>query len=77
MNDVPKHKRIKDEKLLRSFRGKPCAVCQSTEGTVAHHLKTKGSGGDDEESNLIALCQYHHRQIHDIGSQRFRLKYKF
>lgn len=25
-----------------------------------HHIKTRGSGGDDDPKNLITLCQKHH-----------------
>ena len=29
-----------------------------------HHIKTRGSGGDDVRSNLICLCAKHHDQAH-------------
>lgn len=63
----PKKKRIENEKLLESYRNQPCCVCGQTRGTVAHHLKTKGSGGDDTPENLAPLCVRHHREIHDKG----------
>lgn len=71
----PKNKRVKDRKLLDSYQGSPCNICGKTEGTVAHHLKTKGAGGDDLPENLIAVCHEHHREIHDMGNVSFFEKY--
>ena len=33
-----------------------------------HHMKTRGSGGDDSAENIISLCPYHHdlAQSHSI-----------
>ena len=31
-------------------------------GLDPHHIKTKGSGGDDTKENLITLCRKHHDQ---------------
>jgi len=66
--------RIKDLKLLESYRGIPCAVCGSLV-TCAHHIKSKGSGGHDVESNLMALCQQHHNEVHQYGLRLFVDKY--
>ena len=33
--------------------------------TNTHHIKSKGSGGDDTEDNLIELCGSCHRLVHD------------
>lgn len=71
-----KPKRIKNKKLIDSFRGLPCAVCASTNSTVGHHIKSVGSGGDDLPENLLPLCAIHHREIHDIGRDTFFKKYK-
>lgn len=59
--------RIVDKKLCESYRGKPCAVCKWTIGSVGHHIKSKGSGGHDMAFNLMPLCHEHHRMIHDKG----------
>ncbi len=71
----PKKKRIIDEQLLRAYRGIPCVICGSRTGTVAHHKKTRGSGGDDIKENLLALCGIHHVEIHAIGHDTFMEKY--
>ncbi len=62
-----KPKRIKNERLLLEYRAMFCEVCGKKEGVCGHHVKSKGSGGDDEPSNLIPLCQEHHNQIHSRG----------
>jgi hypothetical protein len=46
----------------------PCA------GRVeAAHTKSRGAGGTSE--HLIPMCQYHHRQQHDIGQRTFEARY--
>lgn len=75
MKPVPKHKRIVDRALLDSYHGKSCEVCRTTYQTVAHHIQTKGAGGDDVPDNLATLCHTHHTEIHQIGPTRFRAKY--
>ncbi len=72
---IPKTIRIKNGALLRTYRGKPCEICGSTETTVGHHIKTVGSGGDDIKENIVALCFIHHREIHDTGVDTFNRKY--
>lgn len=39
------------------------------------HLKSRGSGGDDVESNLLSLCRTHHGEQHQIGFVKFCEKY--
>lgn len=63
-NPVPKNKRIVDKKLLQNKKG-ICEVCGKAGQTEKHHKKTKGSGGDDTEENLIEVCRICHRKIHD------------
>lgn len=63
-NPVPKNKRIVNKKLLKDKKG-VCQVCGKTGQTDMHHIKTKGSGGDDTKENLIELCRKCHRLIHD------------
>jgi len=61
--------RIINKKLCESYRGKPCLVCEKP--SVGHHIKTKGSGGDDAPYNLMPLCFIHHRRVHDLGLTLF------
>ena len=48
---------------------KPCIACgESKDGFVCfHHVKTRKSGGTDEEHNLMPLCAWCHTTIHKIG----------
>ena len=63
-NPVPKNKRIINKKLLKDKKG-VCEICHKKGQTEKHHKKTKGSGGDDTEENLIEVCRKCHRLIHD------------
>ena len=63
-NPVPKNKRIVNKKLLKDKKG-ICQICYAKGQTEKHHKKTKGSGGDDTEENLIEVCRKCHRLIHD------------
>lgn len=63
--------RIQNRKLLDSYHGEACEICGNRQGTVAHHIQTKKSGGPDVAHNLVALCNLHHRQIHDVGINSF------
>jgi 5-methylcytosine-specific restriction endonuclease McrA len=60
---VPKNKRIVNKKLLKKKKG-VCELCGRTGQTEKHHKKTKGSGGDDTEENLIEVCRSCHIKIH-------------
>lgn len=63
-NPYPKNKRIKNPKLLKEKKG-ICQQCGKYGNTEKHHIKSKGSGGDDIEINLIEVCRNCHRLIHD------------
>lgn len=74
-----KKKRIVDRKLLDTYQGRPCVVCYLHHTTTAAHIRSRGAGGDDTDSNLVALCFTHHREQHDKGwwhmwNQYWRLK---
>lgn len=62
-NPYPKNKRIKNKKLLQDKKG-ICQVCGKKGATEKHHKKSKGSGGDDTEENLIEVCRICHTKIH-------------
>ena len=62
-NPVPKQKRIVNKKLLQDKKG-ICQLCGKKTQTEKHHKKTKGSGGDDTEENLIEVCRMCHTKIH-------------
>lgn len=61
----PKNPRIKDKKLINNKKHN-CEYCGKKNCyTNTHHIKSKGSGGDDTEDNLIELCSNCHRRTHD------------
>lgn len=61
----PKNPRIKDKKLINNKKHN-CEYCGKKNCyTNTHHIKSKGSGGDDTEDNLIELCSNCHREVHD------------
>ena len=41
-----------------------CKLCGKTGATEKHHKKSKGSGGNDTEENLIEVCRICHTKIH-------------
>ena len=56
-----------NKNLMKSYQGLPCVCCGTTRGTVAHHVKSRGSGGSDEPHNLMVLCDSTHKLIHQHG----------
>jgi hypothetical protein len=51
-----------------------CEVCGRV-SEVPHHIRTRGAGGTDDHTNLLALCILHHRQVHDAGADTFAARY--
>ena len=62
-NPLPKNKRIVNKKLLQDKKG-VCQLCGRKGASEKHHKKSKGSGGDDVEENLIEVCRICHTRIH-------------
>ena len=63
-NPVPKKERIKDKKQMNKKRHN-CEYCgKKSCWTNSHHVKSKGSGGDDTKENLIELCGNCHVKVH-------------
>ena len=60
---IPKNSRIVNKKLLKDKTG-ICEICGKKTNTEKHHIKTKGSGGDDVSDNLIEVCRNCHIRIH-------------
>lgn len=73
-----KQKRIVNKAFLKSCRGKPCVVSNNEcfGQTVGHHVTSVGAGGNDTPDNVVVLCVYHHRLIHDKPNSDFIKKYK-
>jgi hypothetical protein len=45
-----------------------CEACNEIRKLEKHHIKTRGSGGSDDELNLVSLCRSCHTSIHMFGS---------
>jgi Domain of unknown function (DUF222) len=57
---------------LRRFlkvRDKGCRFpgCTHTRHVDAHHIKHWANGGETKPSNLVSLCGFHHRKVHEGG----------
>jgi hypothetical protein len=57
---------------LRRFlkaRDKGCRFpgCTNTRHVDAHHIKHWANGGETKPSNLVCLCCFHHRKMHEGG----------
>ena len=68
---VPKHKKIRDEKYLKTLRGSPCLVCGR--GAEAHHLQHVGERGVGLRSGdnwAVPLCHNCHMSLHKFGNER-------
>ena len=48
---------------------KLCVACGGP-GTDLHHIKSRGSGGSDEDFNLVRLCRECHSALHHKGQVR-------
>lgn len=60
----PKNARVKNKKLIDNKKHK-CEFCGKENCyTNTHHIKSKGSGGNDTEDNLIELCGNCHYKVH-------------
>lgn len=68
-----KSKRVVDEDALARYRGKPCAICSKPSDPA--HIKSRGSGGNDADWNLISLCREHHSIQHSLGWTTFFKKH--
>lgn len=68
-----KPKRTQNQKILRKIKGQPCVICGKSSDPC--HIKTRGSGGPDEEWNLLPMCRLHHIEQGQIGWHTFAKKH--
>jgi hypothetical protein len=50
-------------------RDKGCRFpgCANTRYVDAHHVEHWANGGETKPSNLLSLCRFHHRAVHEGG----------
>lgn len=70
---IPKHKRIKDRKMISKMRGHTCERCGAYADIEPHHVFTVGSGGGDIRVNLVQLCTDCHIGVHNGAIERAEL----
>lgn len=80
-----RQQRQHDPKHLDYIRSLPCAVCEDNTNTEAAHLRVgsidhgkRETGGGERPSDIwcLPLCNRHHREQHDTGSElKFWAKY--
>lgn len=61
------------------IKNRRCTVCEK-KAAVLHHLDAVGMGRNRNKINhskllMIALCPFHHSEIHDLGDKRFMNRY--
>ena len=74
--------RVKSREIIDYVLVKRDGVCMwglstgetCTAGLDPHHIKSKGSGGDDAVENLITLCRGHHNDAHSGKIRRGKLR---
>jgi hypothetical protein len=56
-------------------RDKGCRFpgCANTRYIDAHHVEHWANGGETKPSNLVSLCRFHHRAVHEGGIRIERL----
>ena len=67
----PKPKRIKNKNAL-ARRGY-CQLCGRGGYTEMHHIKSRGSGGDDVAENVCELCKICHSKAHSAQISKAEL----
>jgi hypothetical protein len=81
-----KRTRIVSEELLETVRALPCLACASLnpgaarasiEGNRndAHHVISRGAGGDDVARNVMPACREHHQEWHRVGMHAMAKRY--
>lgn len=62
-------KRVRDAEVMMDFHASrpSCLACTNQPGfnVEAHHVLSRGQGGDDDLGNLVGLCTSCHRALHN------------
>jgi hypothetical protein len=60
---------------LLNARDKGCRFpgCANSRYVDAHHIEHWANGGETKPSNLVSLCRFHHRAVHEGGIRIERL----
>lgn len=52
---------------MRGTRAAASPVCANARYIDAHHIHHWANGGETKPSNLVSLCRFHHRAVHEGG----------
>jgi len=52
-----------------------CEICGDI--PERHHIVSRGSGGVNEDFNILHLCRVHHVEFHNSGRVSFANRYPF
>ncbi len=52
-----------------------CIICNRNIEVDRCHIKTRGSGGTDDDWNILLMCRLHHNEQHSTGFYKMSLKY--
>lgn len=69
-NSLPKYYRSSHWASVRakvfSSRERKCVICGSTKTLQLHHFKYDRLGLENEENDIIILCDKHHKLVHKV-----------
>jgi Domain of unknown function (DUF222)/HNH endonuclease len=69
--DAGRSQRTPSAALLRQirYRDRECRFpgCGATRFTEAHHIVWWRDGGRSDLDNLVLICSFHHRLVHELG----------
>lgn len=74
----PKFIRKQDRAFLSKIKCLPCCICGREPPHYQidpSHIKTVGSGGHDDEWNVVPMCRQHHTEWHMLGPNKFTQMY--
>lgn len=72
--NLAKPQRVENKELLSEIRKKVCVVCGGRPSDPSH-VRSKGSGGPDEDWNVIPHCRSCHMVWHRVGPWVFCQKH--
>ncbi len=70
----PKPSRKKSKKTREKARKDCCEYCGKYGSVEVHHIKSKGSGGQDTPENLVSLCGVCHTKVHNGEIEKAELQ---
>lgn len=73
---IEKPRRKQDRELIKYIKEELWCIACGEPSPEAHHVKTRGAGGDDVAKNLIPVCRRHHNMFHSKGAKYMRERFE-